>query len=484
MEFLDKLVIPQSAENLLLLNYLQALAQMIFLIYAGVLFGSTIFSVYFNISGKKSGNEKYLNLSKDMIDLITSQKSFAFGLGIVPFLSLIFSYIQLLSNTGVPVPLYLTLAFFLFLAAIMMIYVYQHTSDLTHVIKYFDRTVERSVPDRRTKYYLEFRNTNENLSARSGVWGALVLFLSLWLFIGSINLAVESEKWGSITTIFGVLFSVSTFIKMFHFITISLAITGIAFLTKKFRWETDPIYDDPEYLEFAKKFNLTVALIFTILQPVFFLFNLFSTPEPALNSIVFSLTIFAVFLIFLLSHFLYVMVRYNKSEYITQSFIMIIIVFALLIVKEQTAFGVSNKKQIAELDETYTQKHREMLAAVGRGGVEVNGEEIYKGRCMACHQFDEKLVGPPHKEVLPKYIDNEEALVEFILNPVKINPDYPPMPNQGLKPNEAEAVADYMLEHYGPRLEGGGGGKSPEADNEAEGENNSASEDDNTEENI
>jgi len=39
-------------------------------------------------------------------------------------------------------------------------------------------------------------------------------------------------------------------------------------------------------------------------------------------------------------------------------------------------------------------------------------------------------------------------LVDFVMNPVKKNPEYPSMPNQGLKPNEAKAVAEYILKVY------------------------------------
>jgi len=39
-------------------------------------------------------------------------------------------------------------------------------------------------------------------------------------------------------------------------------------------------------------------------------------------------------------------------------------------------------------------------------------------------------------------------LEAFIRNPVKVNPDYPQMPNPGLKPNEARALAKYLLETY------------------------------------
>jgi hypothetical protein len=31
---------------------------------------------------------------------------------------------------------------------------------------------------------------------------------------------------------------------------------------------------------------------------------------------------------------------------------------------------------------------------------------------------------------------------------VKVNPEYTAMPNQGLKPKEAEAVADYIIKIY------------------------------------
>lgn len=77
--------------------------------------------------------------------------------------------------------------------------------------------------------------------------------------------------------------------------------------------------------------------------------------------------------------------------------------------------------------------------------VTINGEELYSVRCASCHTFDKKLVGPPHDEVIPKYFGKENQLIAFIRNPVKVNPDYPPMPNPGLKPDEAKAVADYLL---------------------------------------
>ena len=70
----------------------------------------------------------------------------------------------------------------------------------------------------------------------------------------------------------------------------------------------------------------------------------------------------------------------------------------------------------------------------GDGTVAVlSGKEIYDVRCASCHKFEQKLVGPAHFDVLPKYVGKQAQLIAFIRNPVKVDPAYPPMPNPGLK---------------------------------------------------
>jgi cytochrome c len=65
---------------------------------------------------------------------------------------------------------------------------------------------------------------------------------------------------------------------------------------------------------------------------------------------------------------------------------------------------------------------------------------------MACHRFDSRLVGPALYEVLPKYAGNFEGLKAFIKNPVKVDPEYPPMPALGLSDRDVEAVAGYVTD--------------------------------------
>jgi cytochrome c551/c552 len=85
------------------------------------------------------------------------------------------------------------------------------------------------------------------------------------------------------------------------------------------------------------------------------------------------------------------------------------------------------------------------------------GAKIYGERCSVCHSFDQKVVGPAHKDVLPKYRGQPDKLTAFILNPVKVDPAFPSMPAPGLSRREAGAVAEYLLK----RLEEGLKGATP-----------------------
>lgn len=76
MELLDKLVIPQSEANLMLLNLLQMVALTALLIYSGILFGSISLSVWFNRKARKEQSLKFAYMAKDLADLITSGKLF------------------------------------------------------------------------------------------------------------------------------------------------------------------------------------------------------------------------------------------------------------------------------------------------------------------------------------------------------------------------------------------------------------------------
>ncbi len=454
MEFLDKLVLPQSGDSLQNLEFLLMLGNIIFLIYSGVLFGSSLLSVIFNYLGKAKKSEQYLVFAKDLIDLITSNKMFAFGLGIIPFTSVTLLYTQLLHATGTPIIAYLIISFVLFLISLILIYSYKHSLHLSKIFDYTGKSIQEKEESDDWEDFEDYSAAVRKLNARTAVWAVLFLFASIWMFIGSNVLAVENPPWEDVAFFNDLIFSFKTVIKFAHFVTASLAITGAAFVVKVFLWDKFTYHPGEEYANFAKKFNFSIALIFTVIQPVFLVLNLIITPKQALSGFMFGISLIILFLVFLAIHYLLSMLKENKIKFAAPVFYILLIMFSFIIVKEQIAFSETNEKQVLLLAQDYQEYEEKLLAEAGAVTEEINGEEIYNTKCMACHQFDTKKVGPPHKEVLPKYMGNKKELVKFILNPVKVNPAYPAMPSQNLKPKEAEAVAEYMIQHFGPKLEG------------------------------
>ncbi len=72
-------------------------------------------------------------------------------------------------------------------------------------------------------------------------------------------------------------------------------------------------------------------------------------------------------------------------------------------------------------------------------------QKLYEERCATCHAFDKVVVGPAHKDVLPKYAGDAQKLAAFILNPARVDPAFPPMVAPGLSKREADAVAKFLL---------------------------------------
>ena len=124
----------------------------------------------------------------------------------------------------------------------------------------------------------------------------------------------------------------------------------------------------------------------------------------------------------------------------------LILIFIAVVVKDQLAVDNATQMQAVVLNS----KYEEMMAALTGGGKakEISGEEIFNNICSSCHSFDHKVVGPPYKQTLPKYEGKEDQLVAFVLNPKQNNPGYPPMPNPGLRPDQARAVAKWLLSVY------------------------------------
>lgn len=75
------------------------------------------------------------------------------------------------------------------------------------------------------------------------------------------------------------------------------------------------------------------------------------------------------------------------------------------------------------------------------------GKYAYLGICTGCHAYTGRLIGPPVQVIQSLYMDDPQALADYIANPVKKREDYPHMPKQDYLDAETRlAVAKYLLE--------------------------------------
>lgn len=441
MGIFDSLVYPQSEAQMELLQNVLVMTYIILIPYFCVLVGSALLSIFFNKKGLKENNPSCVKFARRLIDLVTFNKSIVFALGLIPMLSIVFVYAQLLKNAGTNVTGYLLFSALLFICGVVFVYIYKYSFHLKDILKF---TNDKEIDDPSTKIELgRYRTSAEKLYTETGTAGLVILLISSYFFVGSVQLASDSIRWESTSNFLGIIFSVSSIVNYLLFLVLSIAITAASFLFVNYRnSETQPA--DEEW----KEITLKIGAVAISILPLFIVLSVFVTSSVSLSGEYFIYTVFTLGLVLLIAYKFYAALKTKENNYTSMIFLFVLFV-CLSIYRDHTVFATTAKYQtavIADEHARYVKEYKEGLGLLTEAVA--NGEDIFKGRCLACHKFDVVVVGPPYNETLPKYEGKFEDLVEYILNPYKIDPKYPAMPNQGLKPNEARAVAEYIVNTY------------------------------------
>ncbi|MHB8579737.1 MAG: c-type cytochrome [Ignavibacteriaceae bacterium] len=440
MNFLDKLIIPLSPMHIMLLHYLLMLIFSLFITYISILLSGTFFSLFFKNKGVKENNLNKIRFSKDIMEVVTINKSMGIILGILTLLTSILIFVQLLSARQAVAISYLFASLLLLIIGLVLVYTYLYSlkfSEVFDAIKGFrseDKSIEVAIS--------ELHSGSSHLSSTSGKFGFIFLFISVWFFIAGSTLPIYPDSF-SAGNILSVLLSWLVISRFIQIIFISGAFTGATLLFVFFYWDGGRKFISEEYKNLVRSFSIRLTFTSIIILPVFLLINLVTLPSNSLSGAVFFYSSAALVLIFLSYHYLYVMIRNQDIKYTLHVFITVIIIIITLVIKDQLAFVNANKIQTIEMGAKYTEVMQKLTGE--STAPKISGEDIYKNICSSCHSFDHKVVGPPYKQTLPKYKGNVDKLVAFILHPMQNNPGYPPMPNPGLKPAEARAVATYIL---------------------------------------
>ncbi len=289
-----------------------------------------------------------------------------------------------------------------------------------------------------------------------GALGTIAVLTYIFLFSVIMSLFFFPEKWPLIKDVFPFpLFSITPLFVAALYIAISFINTGAALGFIYLNWEEMKLPVNSPLLAPITKISRRLILGGTlILPPVLFLF-LFTLPGYSMGKSIFLpaaiLLLFTVLSAYTASPFTD-KTKISSNGKFRSAFVfslMLTLTFSVLLFNFQKNSNI-DKVEWAKIN---AEKKRELIEAermeLYSKSMKISseyGEQIYKERCTACHDFEKIILGPAFNSVIPKYSDSPDNMVKFILDPVKVNPDLPSMPDPGLTTLQARSVAKFILE--------------------------------------
>jgi len=261
-------------------------------------------------------------------------------MGIVPVFTITIIYAQFLYGAKViSVSLFL-LSSILYAVSFIFIYNYKNTFQIENILKIF-KTVANKESSALPAEVREYEDNILKSNIRYGNLGMWLLIIASFLFIGSFTIASNPGDWQSITGILNILVSGTIWLNFLYFISTSFAISGGAILYLFFIWQGGLKGMEDRYKSLAQKTGIYVALISSLIQPLFLILNFINEPQAGLTGSNFFLTGFSIVSILLVCNFLYAALRNSEIKYAGATFFLIFLTFLFGIIQQQMAFGNS-----------------------------------------------------------------------------------------------------------------------------------------------
>jgi cytochrome c len=451
MDFLKTLALPQPAEHFQLLLFITNLVFIVFLPYFGFLLGASGLALYHERKGKRENSPMAIRFAKDLIDSAMFSKSGVAFLGILPALALVFIFIQLLQLTEAISAGLMAVGFLFLLTGAVLLYAYKYTFRVSALLDSLRGTLpglQNPATD-----IAAYAGSNTAAHAKTGRWGFAFVLIASFLITGAVTIAMDPSLWSEVQSVFGLLLVPAFYTRYLYLLAVALGACGIGSLFFFFVWQGGTSSPEPDYVRFVRRIAYGCTTISLLAQPVLIVLTVALMPAPALTGVVFGLAGLGLFLLFLAAHFVYAYARDGRGTYVALAAFTLGLALIAVFSKDQVAVRSATKAHAMNLAVISDREVEELRAKMGVGAPPMKGEDIYNAKCSACHLFDSKKVGPPYKEVIPKYAGKKAQLIGFVLNPVKVDPAYPNMPNQGLKPSEADSIATFLLNKYGGSAE-------------------------------
>jgi cytochrome c len=457
MDVLKTLAFPPSVEHYHLLLLIGALISIVFYPYFGFLLGSSFFSYRYERKGRKEGNALYVRLAKDLIGTALYNKTLPTFLALIPAFSMIFVYAQLLQTTESIAVSLAAVGFVLLLIALAFLYAYKYTFRLEDILEgYRDALTVGKGSSEKLDDIEHYSEENVRSHLRFGRNGLIFIVLATFFMASSIVAAADTDNWVRVGSIPDLFILPDMYVRFLQFIALAAGATGVGILFFLFWWKKDQPPLDETYAHLVRSLSIRLVVGSLMALPALVLTGFFLLPGQSLSGTLFAVAGLGLALLFLSAQFVYAYAKEPHPHHTASALFIFAFALALFGANDQVALYNATKGQAALLSYRHDLETEDIRAKLGVAAVALTGEDIYNGRCSACHLFDQKKIGPAYKDVIPKYAGNKEKIMAFVLNPAKMNPAFPPMPNQGLKPAEADSIVSYIL-----RTLGKGAAKSP-----------------------
>lgn len=466
MDLFNDLVIPVGSSHLTLIRLMLYISASFLFAYTGLLFGSVLLSSRAVGKAKKNNDIRYQKLAQDLIKVGTGIPGMWFGLGVVPLLSFNLAYPQLLAGTEGDIVGYLIVALLLFSMAVPSVYVYKNAINFKSVFFSFKTNVKSKSVTVVEEFHVLDEDV-ENTGAFTGIWGIILLILATWFIAGATSYAYDHAMWGE--SIISMLLSLNTVFKGLLILTMGTAFASAVYLFNAFSWKGGYKFATEEERELSKNFVRKMGLYSALLIPLIYAFQIVTIPNTALSGMMFVFGLISLLFVVFFAQSIYLTKSENHTSGVKYGFMFIMISFAMFAAQDQEAFHTSVAGNLNRISEIHAKSDEARQASYAKSEIEpvVDVQAIFDTRCIACHKFETKGVGPAYNDVIHKYEGKEGDLVKFILSPTPQNvAEYPGgMPAQGLTPAEGKAMAKWLIEKV---LGGGEKEAEPAAETPAE----------------
>lgn len=443
MEFLKDLAVPQSLEHFQLLVLVSSLCTLVLIPYLCFALGSSIVSLWYNHIGRSQKKSLYLQFAHEMVRRIFVNNNLPIFLAILPGISLVFIYAQILQGTQSLGVSFSGWGFLFLLSGMVLLYFYNYTFRIREILNSYKHLSHHHPDVLSSKEFSEYEESNTQTHLRCGRWGVLFLGVALILYSAALSVTANPSHWNQ-ESMFDIFSSFNIIFRVIELLSLCAGITGLGILFFSLVWDNGRNASE-EYTALVKKIGLPISIVGLLGLPLSILSNIAITGNEAQRGDMYALAGTAIIFLLLTAHFLYGFVKTTQPITLTIGFALFLSAIGIVLTGDNMAIHTATRSHVALLVNAYSTSIEDLKTSLGVTTISFTGESIYSTRCESCHFFDRKKVGPPYFETVPKYQGKKEELVAFILHPSKKNPDYPPMQNPGLRPQEADSVASYIL---------------------------------------